>query len=145
MGLAHFLQVLVSWKDNSLIFRQRLHPSRQPGQSANASRQRRVIQGSTSRLEPCKLLKLGGRAAHHKAVTIVCVAFCRRGFPQRSVSLVIVEHRLISEAESIAIKTELRRCDAGACECDSGKNAEPPSRHRFAPAPEHHIKREPGQ
>src|SRR6266446_6365300 len=77
MGLAHFLQVLVSRKHNSLIFRQWLRPSRLAGQSANASRQCRVVQGSTSRLKLRKFLELGGRAAHHKAVAIVCVALCR--------------------------------------------------------------------
>jgi hypothetical protein len=60
------------------------------------------------------------------------------------VSLVILEHRLISESERVAIKTEFRRGDVGARERDSGKSTEPPNPYRFAADPEHHIKREPG-
>jgi len=88
---------------------------------------------------------LDRRAAHHKAVTIICISLRRRRFSQRSVSLVILEHGLISESERVALETKLRRCAAGVRDRDSGKDAEPASRHRFAPGPKHHIKCEPGQ
>src|SRR4029077_286744 len=144
MGLTHFLQVLVSRKDNSLICRQRLRPSRLACHGANASCKRRIIQGSTSRLETRKLFEFQGGARHHEAVTIICVLLRRLRFSQRSVSLVILEHSLISEGECVAIKTELRYGAVGARERDSGKSTEPPNPHRFAHGPEHHIKREPG-
>jgi hypothetical protein len=53
----------------------------------------------------------------------------------------ILEHRLISESERVAIKTKLRSGDVGVRGGDSGKSTEP---HVFAPGPQHHIKREPG-
>jgi hypothetical protein len=81
------------------------------------------------RLEPRKFFELGGRSGHHKAVTIICVSLRRRRLSQRSVSLVILEHRLISESERVAMKTELRRGAAGVREGDSGKNTEPASPH----------------
>src|ERR1700757_2184722 len=127
MGLAHFLQVLVSWKNNSLVVRERIRPSRLACQSANASRQHIVVQWSTAWIEARKFLELDGRAAHHKAVTIICVSLCCRRFSQRSVSLVIFEHRLISESERVAVEMKLRCCVAGVRERDSGKNTEPAS------------------
>jgi hypothetical protein len=57
---------------------------------------------------------------------------------------VIFEHCLISESERVAIKTKFRRGGVGVREYDSGKSTEPPNPYRFAPGPQHHIKREPG-
>src|SRR5215469_10896253 len=55
--LAHFSQILVSRKNNSLIFRQWLRPSRSVCHSANTSRQRGIVQACAARLEACELLK----------------------------------------------------------------------------------------
>src|SRR5882724_68116 len=61
--LGHLPQILVSRKYGSLIFWQRLCPSRLVCDSANAGSQRRIIQGSALRIEASKLLKLHGGAA----------------------------------------------------------------------------------
>ena len=41
------------------------------------SRERRVVQGFTSRLEPRKFFELHGRSGHHKAVSIICILLRR--------------------------------------------------------------------
>ena len=53
----------------------------------------------------------------------------------------VMQARLRAGMETLAT---LDPVDVGASERDSGKSTEPPNPHRFAPGPEHHIKRERG-
>ena len=93
-------------------------------------------------IEPGELFKLHRGTAHYETVAIICVSFHRRFFPQRSVSVMIFEDRLICEREGIAVETKVRLHSPCRCRIDRDRAERRNNTRQFPPRPKHHIKSE---
>src|SRR5438552_17828439 len=72
-SFAHFPQTCITWKNDSLIFRQRSSPSLSSRNRANAGGQSFVIQRGASRIETGELAELHRGARHDKTAAGVFV------------------------------------------------------------------------
>src|SRR5207249_7082849 len=81
-SFAHFPQTCITWKNDSLIFRQRSSPSLSSRNRANAGGQSFVIQRGASRIETGELAELHRGARHDKTEVgndgggIIAYGFC---------------------------------------------------------------------
>src|SRR5437016_7122137 len=126
-SFAHFPQTCITWKNDSLIFRQRSSPSVSSRNRANAGGQSFVIQRGASRIEMGELAELHRGARHDKTAAgifvgrIIACRFCT----QKGNPILILQHGGVLKSQSVAVETKIPRCRARLHRRDSSDCTEP--------------------